>query len=146
MIGPFCIGKQLTDLVHPHDVSLLKMHIQVLQREGHHLSSVYRLVFPPPHYTVHVKTKSKIFKPDAASPLKEFVKFCAFFCRFITFNIYSAINLNIWFMISIFYFSYFLKLYFPESLRNRLISAGLEPVLSNTEKSCIKDNFQCIRK
>ena len=32
--------------------------------------------------------------------------------------------------------NYWLTL-FPEWLRNQLISAGLEPVLSHTEKSCI---------
>ena len=34
-------------------------------------------------------------------------------------------------------FDYRIRITFPVWLRNRLISAGLEPALSNTEKSCI---------
>ena len=33
-------------------------------------------------------------------------------------------------------------IYFPVWLRNRLISAGLEPVLRLTEKSCIASNYR----
>ena len=33
-------------------------------------------------------------------------------------------------------------LYFPVWLRNRLLSAGLEPILSQTEKSCIASNYR----
>ena len=32
--------------------------------------------------------------------------------------------------------------YFPVWLRNRLLSTGLEPVLSQTEKSCIASNYR----
>ena len=32
--------------------------------------------------------------------------------------------------------------YFPVWLRNRLLSAGLEPVLSQTEKACIASNYR----
>ena len=32
--------------------------------------------------------------------------------------------------------------FFPVCLSNRLISAGLEPVLSETEKSCISSNYR----
>ena len=32
--------------------------------------------------------------------------------------------------------------FFPVWLRNRLISAGLEPVTSNTEKSCIASYYR----
>ena len=40
--------------------------------------------------------------------------------------------------------SYFLKKNnnFPVWLRNRLLSAGLEPVLSKTEKACIASNYR----
>ena len=31
---------------------------------------------------------------------------------------------------------------FPVWLRNRLLSAGLEPVLSQTEKACIASNYR----
>ncbi len=31
---------------------------------------------------------------------------------------------------------------FPVWLRNRLLSAGLEPVLSQTEKACIEPNYR----
>ena len=32
--------------------------------------------------------------------------------------------------------------YFPVWLRNRFLSAGLEPVLSQTEKACIASNYR----
>jgi hypothetical protein len=38
--------------------------LEGLEREGAHISRVYRLVLPAPHYTVHVITKSRVFRPN----------------------------------------------------------------------------------
>ena len=58
------LGKTLLDLVHPHDVPLLREHIQTLVVSESDTSKVYRMVLPPPHNVVHVKTKSRIFTPQ----------------------------------------------------------------------------------
>ena len=39
----------------------------MLRCEGSHVSRVYRMQLPPPHYTVHVKSKSKIFKGEPST-------------------------------------------------------------------------------
>ena len=39
----------------------------MLRCEGSHVSRVYRMQLPPPHYTVHVKSKSKIFKGETST-------------------------------------------------------------------------------
>ena len=48
----------------PQDAPLLAAHLEALEREGAHISRVYRLVLPAPHYTVHVMTKSRVFRPN----------------------------------------------------------------------------------
>ena len=58
------LGKTLLDLVHPHDVPLLREHIQTLVVSESDTSKVYRMVLPPPQNVVHVKTKSRIFTPQ----------------------------------------------------------------------------------
>ena len=58
------LGKTLLDLVHPHDVPLLREHIRALVVSESDTSKVYRMVLPPPHNVVHVKTKSRIFTPQ----------------------------------------------------------------------------------
>jgi len=58
------LGKTLLDLVHPHDVPLLQEHIKELLATESDTSKVYRMVLPPPHNVVHVKTKSRVFTPQ----------------------------------------------------------------------------------
>ncbi len=52
------------------DAPLLAAHLEGLAREGAHVSRVYRLVLPPPHYTVHVITKSRVFRPNPSLDFK----------------------------------------------------------------------------
>ena len=58
------LGKTLLDLVHPHDVPLIREHIQTLVVSESDTSKVWRMVLPAPHNVVHVKTKSRIFTPQ----------------------------------------------------------------------------------
>ena len=58
------LGKTLLSLVHPHDEPLLREHIHTLLISESDTSKAYRMVLPPPHNVVHVKTKSRIFTPQ----------------------------------------------------------------------------------
>ena len=58
------LGKTLLALVHPHDVPLMKEHMHTLLATDSDTSKVYRMILPPPHNIVHVKTKSRVFTPQ----------------------------------------------------------------------------------
>jgi len=66
-ISGHALGKTLVDLVHPHDKPLIKEHIEGFCRNIIDTSRVYRMVLPPPQNVVHVKTKTKDFRPQPGS-------------------------------------------------------------------------------
>ena len=66
-ISVHALGKTLVDLVHPHDKPLIKEHIEGFLKNITDTSRVYRMVLPPPQNVVHVKTKTKDFRPQPGS-------------------------------------------------------------------------------
>ena len=66
-ISGHVLGKTLVDLVHPHDRPLIKEHIEGVLSTTTDTSRVYRMVLPPPQNVVHVKTKTKDFRPQGGS-------------------------------------------------------------------------------
>lgn len=66
-ISGHALGKTLVDLVHPHDKTLIKEHIEGFLKNITDTSRVYRMVLPPPQNVVHVKTKTKDFRPQPGS-------------------------------------------------------------------------------
>ena len=66
-ISGLALGKTLVDLVHPHDKPLIKEHIEGFLKNITDTSRVYRMILPPPINVVHVKTKTKDFRPQPGS-------------------------------------------------------------------------------
>ena len=66
-ISGHVLGKTLVDLVHPHDRPLIKEHVEGVLSRTTDTSRVYRMVLPPPQNVVHVKTKTKDFRPQGGS-------------------------------------------------------------------------------
>jgi len=66
-ISGHALGKTLVDLVHPHDKPLIKEHIEGFLKNITDTSRVYRMVLPPPQNVVHVKSKTKDFRPQPGS-------------------------------------------------------------------------------
>ena len=63
-ISSFARGRNLVDLVQPADRPLMKEHIENFRRNITDSSRVYRMSLPPPINTIHVKTKTKDFRPQ----------------------------------------------------------------------------------
>ena len=57
-------GKNLVELVHPQDRPLMKEHVEGFYKNVTDTSRVYRMVLPPPMNIIHVKTKTKDFRPQ----------------------------------------------------------------------------------
>ena len=63
-ISSFARGRTLGDLVLPADRPLMKEHIENFRRNITDNSRVYRMSLPPPINIIHVKTKTKDFRPQ----------------------------------------------------------------------------------
>ena len=63
-ISAHVLGKSLPDLVHPQDRPLMKQHVEAFLKNITDTSRVYRMAFPPPLNIIHVKTKTKDFRPQ----------------------------------------------------------------------------------
>ena len=57
-------GKNLVELVHPQDRSLMKEHVEGFYKNVTDTSRVYRMILPSPMNVIHVKTKTKDFRPQ----------------------------------------------------------------------------------
>lgn len=57
-------GKNLVELVHPQDRPLMKEHVEGFYKNVTDTSRVYRMILPSPMNTIHVKTKTKDFRPQ----------------------------------------------------------------------------------
>ena len=63
-ISSHVLGKKLPELVHPQDRPLMRQHIEGFVKNITDTSRVYRMVLPPPLNIIHVKTKTKDFRPQ----------------------------------------------------------------------------------
>ena len=72
-IGSFARGRNLVDLVHPADRPLIKEHIENFRRNISDSSRVYRMALPPPINIIHVKTKTKDFRPQPGHNLPGYI-------------------------------------------------------------------------
>ena len=66
-------GKTLVEIVHPQDIPLIKEHIEGFYKNVTDTSRVYRMVLPPPMNIIHVKTKTKDFRPQPGNSHPGFV-------------------------------------------------------------------------
>ena len=57
-------GKNLVQLVHPQDQALMKEHVDGFFKNVTDTSRVYRMILPTPMNIIHVKTKTKDFRPQ----------------------------------------------------------------------------------
>ena len=57
-------GKNLVALVHPQDRSLMTEHVEGFYKNVTDTSRVYRMILPAPMGVIHVKTKTKDFRPQ----------------------------------------------------------------------------------
>ena len=72
-ITSFARGRTLADLVHPADRPLMKEHIENFRRNITDSSRVYRMSLPPPINIIHVKTKTKDFRPQPGHSLPGYI-------------------------------------------------------------------------
>ena len=72
-ISSFARGRTLADLVHPADRPLMKEHIENFRRNTTDNSRVYRMSLPPPINIIHVKTKTKDFRPQPGHNLPGYI-------------------------------------------------------------------------
>ena len=72
-ISSFARGRNLVDLVHHLDRPLIKEHIDNFRRNITDNSRVYRMALPPPINIIHVKTKTKDFRPQPGHNLPGYI-------------------------------------------------------------------------